>query len=167
MTDKDPTEEADSQTLHLPKDPDGKGSGNGSEFAESIPVDTGSADLDAPEIVPERNDPEGTADAIVGGVDIACGFHSYPLTLQEKAGLKEDLIPVLRKYDVPDLPIGPELRLAATTLSIVVPRIQAKREEAADDSFGSGQEGDGQERSDPQDNVSTVGESSEASDLLS
>ena len=129
-------------------------------------------DTEPPIEQPHKASPEGTAIAMVVAFNAGCKWHSYALSEQEAAALREDLLPVLEKYDVPEFRYAPELALIATTANIVIPRIKYKAEQARDerivpdDSIGTGQEGLGEVRPIEETDLSPTENSRAASDFL-
>ena len=109
------------------------------------------------------------------GLTMGTGF---PLTGDERRDFQRDLAAVLRKHDVPDLPYAEEVALVTTTVRIVLPRIAHAGEdsigageptppEQTHDSAGARQEGQRENRTDPQAGLPPIDVGPEAAGVLS
>jgi len=149
--------------------------GSGPEtFGEAIPVA-----LDTPpepaKAIEDDTSPEATAELAVGGVDALCRWFGAPsappeatweLSERERDDLRRDLVAVLRKHDIADIPFAEEIQLGVTATAIAAPRIRRYREGKKNDRTVPGQEGRREDSGGAEASVSPSGGAPEVHGLL-
>jgi len=151
--------------------PDGGESSQGGGAPDFVPlaaVEIDDAGPGSPSTSPERMAPEGTALVAINSLDLAfSAFKREPLSKEERANLQRDLVAVLYKHNVPDLPIAEELALATTTVAIIVPRLRRKlKGQDADDRSSTREEGEREDYADPEAGMDATPGSAEAHNLV-
>jgi len=113
--------------------------------------------------------PEASAAILTSVTSAACNWvWKEPLSETESAALRADLLPILIKYDVPDVPLAEEFKLALTLTEIVMNRMKkAKEETRENDNASTGQEGNGKERTNKETSMGANGYGNEAAFLVS
>lgn len=117
----------------------------------------------------EKRPPIGLATGIVAIVNSGCTISTYALSEREVINLHRDVLSVLVKHDIDDIPLGEEIALAGTLVEVATPRVRAwrkKKADASDDSTGSRQKGERQDCDDTQADTQAAPATDTASSVL-